>query len=244
MTDGQELILSKSAIDSWLRCHKAWLYAYAFRIPGAPNLDMAVGTAVHAAVEAHWKGKNPEKALAMAMSRELALIPGLIPILAAGAVADALRLWRTYLANIAPTFIPTLIEADFLIRINGVLVSGRIDVGTEDDVRDTKTTSTPSKVDPKSHGLGMSLYAHGYAALTGRQPKRLLLDVVGKNGRFAVKEVERDDAGTAEVVGMVAKGINAGDFRPTGAASGQCYGCSFRAICPDANLGVVPDVEN
>lgn len=244
MSDGAELILSKSSIEVWLACHKRWAYGYLYRVPGAPNLDMAVGTGTHAAVEAYWKGESPEEAFAVAMSRELALIPGLVPILAAGAVADGLRLWGTYLRHIVPTFTATMVEKDFLIRVNGVLVSGRIDAADENDVHDTKTTSTPSKVTPERHALGMTIYRHGYRALTGKFPGRLLLDVVAKNGRHKVVEVEPDDAGMAEVVGMVAKGISEGDFRPTGASSGACYGCAYRTMCPDANLGLPPMVES
>ena len=242
--DGQELVLSKSSIDVWSSCHRKYMYAYLYRIPGGTNLDMAVGTAVHAAAEAHWKGKDPEEALAVAMAGELALIPGLIPIEAAGAVAVALGLWQTYLAKIVPTFPvpPTIIERDFLISVNGVLVSGRIDVATEgpDEVRDTKTTSTPSKVTPERHQLGMTLYSWGFQALTGRLPKRLLLDTIGRNGRWAIKTVEPDYQGTAEVVGLVAAGIAAGNFAPTGAASGQCWRCPYAQICPDSTAKTDP----
>jgi RecB family exonuclease len=248
MPDGQELVLSKSAIDAWDRCHKAYLYGYVYRVPGAPNLDMAVGTAVHAGVEAYWKGKGPVDATEAALYNELASMPAVPKDEVKQALVDARAMTRTYLVQIVPTFPkpPTLVERDFLIRVNGTLVSGRIDCATEDpdEVRDTKTTSTPSKVTPERHQLGQTLYAWGFAAIAGRMPTRLLLDCVGKNGRVAVKEVEPDYAGAAEVVAMVAKGVNEGDFRPTGAAAGACYSCPYRTICPDASLGLQPGVES
>ncbi len=243
MTDGAELILSKSSIEEWLRCHKAWMYGYAYRIKGAPSLDMAIGTAVHAGAEAIWRGMNPAEALERALARETALIPGLTVDELQQAVTDAHAMLLTYAKHIVPTFgdAPSLIEADFLIRVNGTLVSGRIDAANA-DVHDTKTTSTPSKVTPDHHQLGMTLYAWGYRALTGHLPRRLLLDVVAKNGRWAVKEVEPDYAGAAEVVKLVADGINASDFEPTGAAKGECARCPYQAICPAARHVDAPEI--
>lgn len=232
MSDGAELILSKSSIERWLSCRYAWLLTYAHRLPGRPNLDMIVGTAVHAGVEAYWKGKDPRSGLEKAWAREVRSMGSAFVV---GDFADhrldAHKMLGVYLASIAPTFTPSIVERDFLVRINGVLVSGRIDAADDDDVHDTKTTSTPSKVTADQHRLGMTLYRHGYASITGRLPKRLLLDVVARNGRWKQLPVEPDDAGMAEVVAHVAAGINAGDFEPTGAAVGECPRCPFLMVC-------------
>jgi PD-(D/E)XK nuclease superfamily len=232
--DGAELILSKSSIDVWLDCHRKWMYAYVYRVPGAPNIDMAVGTAVHAGVEALLNGKDPFKALQKSWKTVTALMPNNDSVEARQALADAHTLFRVYQANIAPTLGTVIaIEKDFLVRVNGVLMSGRIDVADQ-DVHDTKTTATPSKVNPNSHRLGMTLYKHGYRALTGSWPVRLVLDIVARNGRWKQLEVEPDDAELAEIAGMVAKGINDGDFEPTGAAKGSCHKCAYVALCPAA----------
>lgn len=226
------LVLSKSAVDAFLRCGYAYYLGYVIRLPSPPNLDMAIGTAVHKAAEVHWKASgDPEDALRAALVREVALIPATTPDEAAQANRDALTTWRTYLMNIAPTFIPTLVESPFLITIDGQLFSGVIDAA-DGDVHDTKTTSTPSKVDPAHHRLDMTAYAHGFRALTGRWPGRLLLDVVAKNGRWAVKEVKPDGQGLADVVGYVATRINAGTFEPIGAKTGECPRCPFLDRCP------------
>ena len=226
MTDGAELILSKSSIETWLTCKYQWLLSYAYRIKGAPSVDMAVGTAVHAGVEAHWKGEDPVQATMTALLKESTMMLPEASIEALRAVPDAHRMVSVYLHNIAPTFIPTLVEADFLVRVNGTLLSGRIDAA-DGDVHDTKTTSTPSKVDAEKMRLGMTLYRWGYKALTGNLPGRLLLDVVARNGRWKQVEVEPDDRGLSEVVSHVAAGVNRGDFEPTGARSGACARCPY-----------------
>lgn len=242
MTEGAELILSKSSIDAWLSCHYKWFIGYVWRIGGAPSLDMAVGTAVHAGVEAYWNGNDHVEATRMALQREVALMDAVSADEVARAVVDAHAMTKTYVEKIAPTFRPTMVEQDFLIRVNGQLVSGRLDAASETEVHDTKTTSTPSKVTPDQHRLGMTLYSWGYRALTGHLPEKLQLDIVAKNGRWAVKEVEPDYAGTAEVVGLVADGIKSNDFRPTGAAVGECPRCPYRNICRFSNAVDAPAI--
>lgn len=239
MTDGAELILSKSAIDTFLRCGYSWMLGYVHRIKAAPSLDMAVGTAVHAGAEAHWRGDDPVAATTAALTRETALISGLTLDGLQGAVTAAQTMTATYLAKIVPTFpvAPSLIEADFLIRVDGTLVSGRIDAA-DGDVHDTKTTSTPSKVDPAQHRLGMSIYGHGFAALTGAKPGRLVLDVVARNGRWKTAEVEPDDQGMADAIGLVAGEIMRGNFTPTGALNGSCGRCPyFERECSLGRIG-------
>ena len=233
---GQELILSKSSIDVWLDCHRKWMYAYVYRVHGPPSIEQARGQAVHAGVEALLKDKDPFKALQKAWKAETALMPNADSAEARQALADAHTLLRVYQANIAPLLGTVIaIEKDFLVRVNGILMSGRIDVADQ-DVHDTKTTATPAKVSANSHRLGMTLYRHGYRALTGTWPGRLLLDIVARNGRWKQLEVEPDDAELAEVAGLVAKGVNEGDFAPTGAAKGSCHKCAYVNICEFANV--------
>jgi hypothetical protein len=231
----QELLLSHSSIVTYLRCHYAWLLAYVHRVRQVPRISTAIGIAVHAGAAAHWAGGDRAGTTQSRLETEMASMPALEPAEASGAVAGAQRAIAAYAAKIAPTFRPALVEQTFLIRINGTLVSGQIDAADE-DVHDTKTAKTPSDVKPEEHRLQMSIYRHGYKALTGHFPKRLLLDIVGLNGRTKTVEVQPDDAGMAEVIGIVAKGVEAGDFEPTGARSGRCRSCFYVASCRFANL--------
>lgn len=221
-----ELRLSKSSLDLWGDCNYAWMLAYVYRIKGAPTLHMIQGRAVHAGIEAHWKGEDALERVRTAFAADVASVPDVDPAMAVEALQEAVGLVSTYVAKIAPTFTPKLVEARFLIRVNGILVSGAIDAA-DDDVHDTKSTSTPSKVDPKRHEIEMSIYHMGFEALTGKPPGKLLLDIVGRNGRAATKEVAEDRRGAAEYLGYVAGKINAGEFEPTGARTGQCVYCPY-----------------
>lgn len=229
--NGQELILSKSSMDMWLTCHYQWYLRSVIRAPAPPNLEMAIGTAIHAGAEAHWLDGEPYAAALMAF--EDAMGPerrkDRDTMVANYGVIQTLV--GVYLDKIAPTFHPTIIERDFLIRVDGVLVSGRIDAADDasDEVHDTKTTSTPSKIRSEHHRLEMTTYWHGYKAITGRAPKRLVLDVIGRNKRWKQMEIEPDDREFADVVGLVASGIMAGNFEPTGALSNACARCPYFA---------------
>lgn len=226
MNDGAELRLSKSSLDLWNDCNYAWMLAYVYRMKAPPTLHMLAGRAVHAGIEAYWKGEDALEATQRLWDADLASIPSVDPFAATESLADARGLVRTYLDKVAPTFTPKLVEAKFAIRVNGVLVTGAIDAA-DDDVHDTKTTSTPSKVDPKRHEVEMTLYAWGARSLTGQMPRRLILDVIGRNGRYTQKPVNLDERGAAETIGYVADRINAGSFEPTGARTGECHYCPY-----------------
>lgn len=225
-----ELRLSKSSIDLFEDCDYAWYLGYVLRIKGSPTLQMIRGRAVHAGIEAYWKGEDHVGATVREFTASVDSIPDADVAAAGEALGDAHRLVGTYVTKIAPTFTPNLVEAKFAIRVNGVLVTGAIDAATETEVHDTKTTSTPSKVDPERHRVEMTLYQWGAQSL-GLSPERLVLDVVGVNGRSKSVEVQPDEAGAAELVGYVADRIGSGVFEPTGARTGQCGRCSFASTC-------------
>lgn len=149
---------------------------------------------------------------------------------------DALKMLDTYIANaVSPA--PRFIEQPFLLRLDGVVLSGIIDLG-DDDVRDTKTRAgktingkKPTAFDPESHRIQLSLYALGFRVLAGFAPRRLLLDVLSRSGTYKQYEVQPDFGGLREVVKSVDTAIGRGEFEPTGALSGSCYYCPFANTC-------------
>lgn len=230
MPDGAELRLSKSSIGEWLRCHYAYFLHYVLRWHGAATPDMLSGRVAHVGIEALWRGMNPT-----AVMRDAAAAENPDPVFVDAVLRDARPLVATYAAKIVPTFTPTHIEARFAIRVDGVIVAGAIDAADDTTVHDTKTTSTPSKVDPERHRVEMSIYHHGARSL-GLHPERLILDVIGRNGRTKSVPVEPDEQGMAEMIGYIAKEVRAGNFEPNGARTGACHGCGFARACPYSTL--------
>lgn len=238
----EPLILSASSITTWLRCHRQYLYSSVYRVQGGQNLAAALGVAVHAAAEAFWKSPTrPQAALRRAFEAEVVNVPVPYEEPLGGLVVDGERMVGVYIAQVAPRFTPTLVEQEFLIdvaEVPGVLLSGTIDAADENDVRDLKTTSMISRFNPSSYSLQLNLYGLGYRALTGRAPRRLLLDVLTRSGNVPYREieVEADVGGTLDVIGLARDDILNGDYSPTGADAGMCKWCSYREICPSAKV--------
>jgi CRISPR/Cas system-associated exonuclease Cas4 (RecB family) len=227
------LVLSASSIKVWLQCGRRFYYDQVLRILGRPNMAMAVGTAVHAGVEATHKGLDATGATETAFAGEMTKMGGSVVDDPVVAFRDAEMMLALYRAKVAPTFKPTIVEREFVIRANGVLVSGQIDAA-DDDVRDTKTTANLSKFRPQKHRLQLNLYRLGYRAITGRWPGRLLLDVLARNGRYKQVEIEVDEGEVADVLMLVSSAIMRGDYEPTGALNGSCARCPYLEICPYA----------
>ena len=227
------LILSASSISTYLQCHYKYLLSNVYRIGGGNTMAAVLGSAVHAGVEAFWKSPTrPNSALRRVFERELTTVPTPFEEEPSVVLAEAERMLGTYIGTAAKTFTPTLVEQPFLITVNGVGVSGTLDAADE-DVHDLKTTLMISKFNPLSYVLQLSLYRLGYKALTGRYPRKLLLDVLPRRGKITYRsyEIEPDMAEVIDVIGIVSEGIAAEDYEPTGATGGACHYCPYRLVC-------------
>ena len=226
------LILSTSTIKAYLDCHYRYYLSEVLRLNGLSRTPAALGTAVHAGIERgfrkNWLAARTEMTLVLDRTMVRGLDEEQFPVVQ----ADGLRMMETYQREVVPTFTPTLIEAPFLIKINGVHVSGHIDAADE-DVHDTKTVAMISKFRPDEHVLQMTIYRRGYQHLVGRLPKRLLLDVLPRGGRVAYRqyEVQPDEREMVDVLGIVRDEIMQENYEPTGAISRKCFYCPYLESC-------------
>ena len=233
MSEPVELIVSASAMRTYLRCGYQYLLDSVWREPGAPNMDMAVGTATHAGVEALHRGTpEPVQATVEALGVELDKMGLDMVGSPVEALTDATAMLRLYRDKIATTFRAAMIERPFVTRINGMLFAGQIDVAdTDDAVRDTKTTANLTKFRPERHRVQLTGYRFGFRSITGRWPSRLLLDVVTRNLKWKTIEVQPDEDEFITSLTLTQRGIRKGEFDPTGAASGACPRCPYSSIC-------------
>lgn len=229
------LVLSASSMKVYLRCSYQYLLSSVWRVPGAPNMAMTIGTATHSGIEALHKGLDPVEATQTAFWRELASMPEPYEEPPGTALADALTMVEVYREKVLPTFEPDLVEASFVVSIGDVLFSGQIDAADE-DVRDLKTTAgktingkPPSAFKPESHRLQLTGYSLGYQFLTGRKPRRLLLDVLTRRGTYRSFEVAPDYGEFMDVLNLTASGIMKSEFEPTGVSTGACRFCPYYA---------------
>jgi CRISPR/Cas system-associated exonuclease Cas4 (RecB family) len=239
-------VLSASGITLFLRCPKAYLYSNVFRVPGLQNLAAAIGVATHAGVAALFsRPLRPLEALRREFAAETVNVPASELAADSEALSDAERMLEVYRKQVAPTFSPTMVEKEFLIEVDGLRLSGTLDAADEktDEVRDLKTRSgktingkKPSAFDPAKHQVQLSLYGIAYRAMTGRAPKRLLLDVLTRTGKYKQYEVKPDYGGMLEAAHLTADAILRAEYPPSGALSNACGFCSFREICPDVSI--------
>lgn len=240
------LILSNSSISLYLKCHLRYYMDQVWRIPGESSVSMALGSATHAGVETFWKSGDLPGAhdrLDVVLDEQMPAEPD-EPY--ETVQRDGHSMLDTYVKIAAPTFTPTLIEAPFVIDIDGVAVSGIIDAA-DDDLHDTKTTSGRTVAGrkpsfrPTDHRLQLNLYRYGYKFLTGAWPKRLLLDVIKRTGKYQQFEVEVNEREARDIIGLVADEIAREDFRPTGADNGGCRYCPFNQACRFSTERLTPD---
>lgn len=231
-----DLILSTSSISAYLRCGYAYYLGYVWRWKGQQNVAAAIGQAVHAGVEALHRGQPAVEALRAAFVLEVASVPTAELAADPGALDDALRMLNVYNEEVLPTFHPFLVEAPFSVRVDGVVITGTIDAADE-DLRDTKTTAGKTingrkpNFNPANYDLQLSLYRLGYWGLTGKYPKRLLLDVLTRRGTYRQYEREPQTADAVGTLGIVRDGIVREEYEPNGALNGACNWCSFAARC-------------
>jgi hypothetical protein len=175
-------------------------------------------------------------ALRSAFARELVQVPAAEIAADPDGLMDAERMLAVYRREVAPTFKPWLVEAPFTAKVNGVILSGTID-GADDDVRDLKTTAGKTingrkpRFDPANYDIQMTLYRFGYKALTGRWPRRLLLDVLTRRGTYRQYEREPKNGDALDALGVARDGILRGEFDANGALNGSCFYCPYIEVC-------------
>jgi CRISPR/Cas system-associated exonuclease Cas4 (RecB family) len=236
-----ELTLSASSMGHYLACPRRYYMGSVLRLPERQSVAAAIGQAVHAGVEALHLGHGEEaayKALRNSWEHEVAAVPTDELAADPDAFPDALTMRAADTEKVLPHFHPTMVEQTFTIRLWGARMTGMIDAADDDDVRDTKTTRgktvngrKPRTFDPDEYGIQGTLYACGFKLLTGRWPKRILLDVLTRRGAIRQYELAPDFGELRTVISTVSDGITRGDFSPTGAAAGKCGICPYRLIC-------------
>lgn len=253
------LILSGSTINAYLSCQYRYLLRYVYRVPSVPSVAAAIGTAVMAGIETlHTKPlESAQDALRAAFWSEVEQIPdapdldppdtvfdgpppsdGIPEIIAA--LTDAFAMLALYQREVAPIFHPTMVERSFLITVNGIGFSGQIDTADEDtdDLREVKTTAGKTingqrraSFAPARHDFQLTGYAIAYEYLTGRKPKHVRIDLLTRRPAYRQYDREVRIGEFVAALEMTAEGIDRGEFRPTGAAAGECRFCDVKAAC-------------
>lgn len=197
----------------------------------------SIGSAVHLGIAMLHLGtaapETPVDALRRSLAADVAQMTPPYSEDPSVALRDALTMLAVYRKKVWPTFKPTLVEAPFVISVDGILFSGQIDAADE-DVRDVKTTAgmtinskKPSQFKPDRHRFQLTGYGLGYKWLTGKSPRRYIIDLLTRRGAYRQYIVEPDVGEFMEVLGVASDGILSETFEPTGVSNGECRYCPF-----------------
>jgi len=146
--------------------------------------------------------------------------------------------------TVAPKTHPVMVEQEIQFSLNGIPISGTIDVVNKDDPLDEDDTIGDWKFvgrKPSTAGaylLNMTGYAIGYRQLTGKVEKRVRLDHMVRTKdpyHFPIQSdgpvPDESIVAYAGIVQDVAESIGAGVFPPTGINSNACGWCGYKDIC-------------
>ena len=209
------LTLSASSVNSYLACPRQWYLTYIMGMEGDDSPERQMGLDVHHLAEAALQSGKPSSFAATGEMKTLAML---------------------FEREVMPTIgTPQLIEGQFIIDVDGITYSGYIDyIDSQGRLRDLKTTG--KKPRPGKYRLNMVGYYLG-ATTMGFDITALGLDyIVRTRHPYYLPEWQEmpDDeevAGWAGTLHRVERGIEAGDFPPTGLDGWQCKYCQHQAIC-------------
>jgi DNA helicase-2/ATP-dependent DNA helicase PcrA len=212
------------------RCPKRFYWSAVRPLPRFAGPAARIGTEIHRWIELNSHGQgtlleaDEEPDLTV---EELAGRPGRIEELRA-----------TFLASRFADAVPRFVERSFLLPLEGLVVSGRIDAifGADDDgpweIVDYKTGRVPEESDPLVR-TQLDVYALACIDVWHKRPEDLKLTYLylsaGTERSYAIGDVA---AVRARVAGWL-RSIEAGSFDPT--PGEHCRWCDFRPFC-DAGL--------
>jgi RecB family exonuclease len=235
-----EPVLSATAIDAYDACPLKFKLMREWKIPGPASAAMIYGNVMHTVLkdlhDAERDGRRREEGQVLGLFGEL---------MDAAEFEDDLqqRLYREQGVRQLVEYVqlrytrpnPTVLDAEknFLVKIAGIRVKGRMDrvdqleSGTR--VIDFKTGKAFTEQKANS-SLQLGIYALAGRELWGAVPKELVIYNLEDNSEVSSRRTERALADLEKKVTDVAAGITAGDFHE--APGFHCRWCDFRNVCP------------
>lgn len=243
-----DLVLSASSLDAYDSCHYRWYLQYVESQQGEQSVAAAVGSAVHYAIEQHYRAQMLGEPLTPKILEDmydayyvldtLGMADPELPI-------DKAMIWgrralTSYLEDVAPGVDPVLVEHGEIISVNDILVSGHLDVAdSKGIVHDTKIKGSKPR-DPGRYLRAFTVYALLYRQRMEKLETDVQLDVIIRLKRDRPYHVpyryggpvsQHDVAIFAASLERIANGIERGDFRPTGLEDGACRFCPVKTVC-------------
>ncbi len=239
--------LSVSQVKTYLLCPLKYFYRYVQRLPTPKSSELALGSAVHSALEVNftqkvqsredlplaqvtdafsdaWKMQVPETAFDQEEK------PGQIK-------DEGVRIVGHYHSTVSPDIQPQRVEEKFELAFENAPYTfvGRVDLvdsrGLIIDHKTTKRAPTPEQV---RQDFQLTAYSLAHRLTQGRPEAGLRLDVMVRTKTPKVLHLPavrapRDHARFLKLLGHVAKGIQSDLFYPN--PNFTCPSCPYRQQC-------------
>jgi DNA helicase-2/ATP-dependent DNA helicase PcrA len=246
LPEGELLRLSFRQLDDYATCPLKYRYVHRLRVPLLVHHRVVYGSAVHRAVQEHFKARLEGRAFAadelVAAFRAAWVSEGFLSREhEERRLAEGDRLLRRFHAQeAAEAWTPTAVEQEFSFVVGGARVQGRYDLVLEQAGRvtilDFKTGDVRGAAEAQrraEESLQLDVYALAWLRTEARLPDRVELRFLetGLSGN-RVPTPERA-AATESLILDVAARVRRQQF-PATPSLRACSQCAFRDICPHA----------
>ncbi len=228
--NGEQVSLTVSQIDDYLRCPLNFYYKHVLNAPEEPSPSRDYGSIMHKLIEdmnrslisgqkinhqeleAKLRSEWPKAGYLSAIQRDRALAQGLQ------------TLEQIVKRTLHKPEVPIAVEEPFRISLDDInlLVRGQFDAVLPDgdgvEIRDYKTSTTvdtPERAKARaSSSEQLTLYALAWQILHDEIPKHVSLDFIDTGMRGSISKTQRGIDGAKSRLGAVADGIRNNDFSP------------------------------
>jgi DNA helicase-2/ATP-dependent DNA helicase PcrA len=234
--------LSVTSLIDWFRCRKLFYWSVIRPLPRRPSNAARLGSEVHRWIELQSRGQTSLLDLEGFEAPDLSLEERALEERGGTEPSKQATLRAAFAGSRFADTTPLFIERPFLLRVDGVVVRGRIDAifGDADgrwEVVDYKTGRVPEG-DAPLLGLQLDLYALACIDIWGKRPDDLTLTFFYLASNEEVSRPATDPEAIRGRVSEALRDMSAGLFDPD--PGDHCRWCDFLSFC-DAGMARVGD---
>lgn len=230
MRENENIVLTASQADDFMRCPLNFYYKHVLQVPEAPKAASEVGSQFHAIIqeinEAKMAGREAPKKSTFTeqLERQWPTIGYLSKTQRERAMKHGLKAFDTLYDRLLNEPVPVAVESPFRVHIpdSKLILRGRIDVIMPADagieIRDYKTSTTVHDVkrakEKTTANVQLLMYALAWKISYDEIPEQVALDYVLTNQISPVKKQPKSLDTMANKLTKVAEDILAGNFEP------------------------------
>ncbi len=232
------LVLSPTDIARYINCPLAYRFAGVDRVPPRHDPNRAVGNALHAALEAHFRPDAPPGGADRVIARfavEMQRRGAAGTAVGQQAMDRAREHIPKYIEKVGTSGVRTVgVERAFTLRVGPHSIHGRIDridahpAGGHQLV-DYKSGRMPFR-ETEAGTLVLNMYVEGAREAWAIDPRAAVLEYVLDGDTRPVHPEPHERPAALDRIREVADSISAGHFGPT--PGWTCRTCDFNLICP------------